>query len=420
MNETPKISVLAIGNELLDGRVTDTNSTWIGFELRKIGLSLFRTTTCGDTIEEIVSSLKNLFEKSDLVIISGGLGPTTDDLTREGVAKLTGVTLIQDKASLTHIESYFSRRNRPVNEANKRQSFLPQGATYIENPVGSAPGFSFNLSLHGTAKTIFALPGVPMELKEMCRNFVFPSIASKFPHIRPRAEVGFRVFGLPESEIGQRLVDKKLPPDIEICYRVIFPEIEVLLRHPDEKVLADALSVATSAIGSEFILGDSPNLGLDSVVMNLCLANQLTLATAESCTGGMLGEIITAIPGSSRFYLGGVVSYSNELKEMLLDVPTKLINTHGAVSKEVAESMVIGLRQRTKADYAISITGVAGPDGGTEEKPVGTVFIGCASKSGIVTQKIFLPASRERIRRYSACVALDLVRRSILGLPLKE
>lgn len=416
MSSSPRISVLAIGNELLDGRVTDTNSTWIGFELRKIGLSLYRTATCGDTVEEIVSSLTSLFEQSDLVIISGGLGPTTDDLTRESVASLGNVKLVQDDLSLKHIEKYFLKRNRPLNEANKRQAFLPQGARYIENPVGSAPGFSFRISQAGADKIIFALPGVPGELREMCFKTVFPSINSLFPGVIPRAEVGFRVFGLPESEIGQRLEDKKLPPEIEICYRVIFPEIEVLLRHSDPSILKLAISLATEAIGSEYVLSDSPAHGLDSVVMDLCIKNKVTLATAESCTGGMFGEIITAIPGSSKFYLGGVVSYSNELKDKFLGVSPRLIETHGAVSKEVAEAMAIGLKEKTKADYAISITGVAGPDGGTEANPVGTVFIGCASRSGIITKKIFLPASRERIRRYACYIGLDLARRMILQL----
>jgi nicotinamide-nucleotide amidase len=409
----PKISVLAIGNELLDGRVTDTNSNWIGFELRRMGLSLHRTATCGDTIDEIVSCLKTLFESSDIVLTSGGLGPTTDDLTRDGVAALAGVKVIFDQKSMDQVEAYFTKRNRTVNPANKRQAYIPEGSQQVVNPVGSAPGFDIQFEFNNKRRRVFALPGVPVELKEMCSNTVFPAIKAEVPELSNRREVGFRVFGLPESEIGQRLEDAKLDPSIEICYRVVFPEIEILLRGDNESVLRSTHEKAQKAIGHEYILGESPNESLPNVVMAECLSRNFKIATAESCTGGMLGEIITSMSGSSNFYSGGFVTYSNELKESLLNVDPTAIRQYGAVSAEVAEAMARTTLSNTKADYAVSITGVAGPTGGSEQKPVGTVFIGFASRSAVFSKKIFYPGQRDRVRRYAAFAALDMIRREL-------
>jgi nicotinamide-nucleotide amidase len=410
----PKISVLAIGNELLDGRVTDTNSNWIGFELRRMGLSLYRTATCGDTIEEIASCLKTLFEGSDIVLTSGGLGPTTDDLTRDGVATLAGVKVVFDQKSMDQVEAYFAKRNRTVNPANKRQAYIPEGSSQIINPVGSAPGFDIEFNFGNKMRRVFALPGVPVELKEMCVNTVFPAIKSKVPELSNRKEVGFRVFGLPESEIGQRIEEAKLDSSIEVCYRVVFPEIEILLRSNQESALELNQQKAKTAIGLEYILGDSPNESLPNVVMKECLARDFKIATAESCTGGMLGEIVTSMSGSSNFYSGGFVTYSNDLKESLLDVAPDMIRKFGAVSTEVAEAMARAALLKTQANYAVSITGVAGPTGGSEEKPAGTVFVSIASNSGVSSKKIFYPGQRDRVRRYAAFAALDMIRRAII------
>lgn len=413
MSYAPRISVLAIGNELLDGRVTDTNSNWIGFELRRMGLSLYRTATCGDTIDEIVKSLKFLFESSDIILTSGGLGPTTDDLTRDGVAALAGVKTVFCQKSMDQVVAYFAKRNRTVNDPNKRQAFIPDGAVQIVNPVGSAPGFSLDFKLNGSGKMVFALPGVPPELKEMCKNTVFPSIKEKFPALAARTEVGFRVFGLAESEIGQRIEQAGISTETEVCYRVVFPEIEILLRGDSKTDLTSAAKKAIDAIGAEYVLSDSPNDSLPQVVMKLCIDRKETIAASESCTGGMLGEIITAISGSSAFYLGGFTTYSNSLKVNLLDVSTALLEEFGAVSAQVAEAMALATLKKTGADYALSLTGVAGPLGGSEEKPVGTVFIGLATNNGVKTKKIFYPGLRDRVRRYAAFTALDMVRREI-------
>jgi len=413
MSNSPKISVLAIGNELLDGRVTDTNSNWIGFELRRMGLSLYRTATCGDTIDEIVKSLKFLFESSDIVLTSGGLGPTTDDLTRDGVAALAGVKTIFCQKSMDQVEAYFTKRNRSINDANKRQAYIPDGADQIVNPVGSAPGFQFSFELNGSTKSVFALPGVPPELKEMCKDTVFPTIKNQFPALAGRNEVGFRVFGLPESEIGQRIEQAGLSSEVEVCYRVVFPEIEILLRADAKADLSGAAKRSIAAIGAEYVLSDSPNDSMPQVVMKLCLDRKEKLAAAESCTGGMLGEIITALSGSSAFYLGGFTTYSNSLKEALLDIDPSLIKEFGAVSAQVAESMASATLKKTDADYALSITGVAGPLGGSAEKPVGTVFVGLATKNGVKSKKIFYPGQRDRVRRYAAFTALDMIRREI-------
>jgi len=407
------ISVLIIGNELLDGRVVDTNSNWIGFELRRQGRSISRIISCIDSIEHIKSSLGLLLNDSDVVIVSGGLGPTTDDLTREAVASFFNVSLKQDTLSLNHVEEYFAKRNRAMSETNMRQTMLPAGAAYIANPIGSAPGFYFKKDFHGQEKLLFALPGVPAELKQMCLDTVFPLIEKSLGKEKNFHELGFRVFGMAESEIGARIEALNLSNDIEICYRSAFPEIEVLFRHPEKSILDDTLLVASKAIGNEFIISFNPSTSLPEVLKDLCCSKNITVSVAESCTGGMLGELLTTVPGSSSFFKGGVLSYSNEIKEKILHVPSELLKSYGAVSSEVAKAMAEGVLQITGSNIGVSITGIAGPDGGSEEKPVGTVFLGIADSTGAETKKISFPSSRDRIRRYSSFVAMDLIRRKI-------
>ncbi len=414
------ISILCVGNELLDGRIKDTNSSWIGNELRKHGLSLNEISTCSDSTTVISSNILRLLNNSDVVIVSGGLGPTSDDLTREGVADALKVKVVEDQSSKEHVERYFAVRNRPINHTNMRQAFLPEGANYINNPIGSAPGFLASSIVDGKNKFIFALPGVPQEFTRMWTESVFPKIFASFPLKEEYFEEGFRVFGLPESEIGARIEAEDISKDVNICYRVIYPEIEVLIRGSDQKTIIDATLKCKEAITSEFIIAPDPNIGLDQLVMDLCISRGLTLSVAESCTGGMLGSILTSISGSSKFFIGGVQSYSNEIKEKVLGVPLDIIKEHGAVSEKVATWMATGAREKLGSKLAVSITGIAGPDGGTIEKPVGTFYIGISTEKRSQAYHFFMPTFRERIRRYACYCAMDLIRREILGIDLTQ
>ncbi len=415
-----QISVLTIGNELLDGRVADTNSNWIGNQLRSKGLSLTQVLSCSDLIPQIIESLNYLFKNCDIIIISGGLGPTTDDLTRDAIAELTGNQLIEDKQCLDHLNQYFETRKRPLTETNLRQGFLPKGANYIENPVGTAPAFWIRTEFSNQEKIIIALPGVPFELQRIWENSVMTLIQSHFNLSNNFSEVGLRVFGLPESEIGKRIESLNLPSDITVCYRTIFPEIEILLRSYN-KDLTDLIKECSSAIGDKYVISLKPEIGLEHVVMQQCLSKKKKLSVAESCTGGMLGSIITSLPGSSSFFEGGVISYSNECKNILLKVNPNLILNDGAVSPSVASFMAQSILQINNSDFGLSITGVVGPDGGSTEKPVGTFFVGFSRKGQIsLAFKYFMPGDRNRIRRYAAYSALDILRRHLVGLELPE
>lgn len=416
-----KIAFLAIGNELLDGRTKESNSAWVGENLRKHGLSLTQTIICDDYVEDIDRSITHLLPTCDILIISGGLGPTSDDLTRDGVAKYLNVPLVKSEESLRHVNEYFSKRNREVNQANLRQAYLPEDAEYINNPLGSAPAFKVIIPKHHLHphKIIYSLPGVPDEFKSIYNDSVWPEISTKFNNRLSFIERGFRIFGLAESEIAARIESVPLPEDVQVIYRVIFPEIEVLFRAKagdhNNSLLKSYTTLIEQAIDTQYITSSNSEVDqtipLEETLKNLAVQKSITIGVAESCTGGMLGSILTALPGSSNFFLGGIQSYSNKVKENLLGVPADLLKQKGAVSEEVAKLMAEGCRKAIGSDIGVSITGVAGPDGGSTEKPVGTFYIGISDGTINFAKRYFFPSSRDRIRRYACYCAMDLLRR---------
>lgn len=409
-SRTLSCAILISGNEILDGRVIDTNSNLLSARLTQLGALVSEIATLPDDPAVLIAALKRLSQRNRIVFISGGLGPTKDDWTREIVAQSLNRQLVKEQSVVDAIRSYFASRGRVMSPNNEKQALFPEGSTIIKNSKGSAPGFY----IEGFEQTlIIALPGIPWELEAMLEETVLGLVKSTLPFAGRIERRLFRVFGLPESEVGQRVEKCNLPDEVTISYRVAFPEIQVTISAANaESLLADSSTKITAALeGERYVFSNDHNTPLEVVIHRLLIESKLTLAVAESCTGGLLGGLLTKTPGSSSYFLGGIQSYSNQLKSSLLAVPDSLIRQHGAVSSEVATAMALGAKQVCGSSLALSITGIAGPDGGTAEKPVGTFFVALATERGDVrSEKFFYPTSRERIRTYACWCALNILR----------
>jgi nicotinamide-nucleotide amidase len=406
-------AVLSTGTELTRGELSNTNATFLAEALTDIGFEVGAIETVGDDVDRIASVLERLGREHEVLVCTGGLGPTTDDLTSECVARVLGVPLVRDEASLETIRRRLERAGRAMAPSNAKQADFPEGASILPNPNGTAPGFSVKL---GRARAFF-LPGVPGEMKAMFRASVSPEIE---PLIAERShQTLLRTFGLPESEVNDRLAGLEASFGVTLGYRARLPEIQV-------KVLARGTSVdearrrseaaakeVRARLGPDAVYGEGQTT-LAEVVCRLLEARALTLAVGESCTGGLVAELVTSVPGASRSFLGGVVAYANAAKSALLGVDSRLIEVHGAVSTEVARAMAEGARERFGASIALGITGVAGPDGGTAEKPVGLVHWAVASDGGTRSKQAVLSGDREQVRRRAAFAALALIRRLVL------
>lgn len=407
-----KISVLAIGSEILDGRVLDTNSQFISTHLTNLGIGLHRTIVCDDIEEEIVSCLDFLAKDSTYIIVTGGLGPTSDDLTREAIATYTKCPLQFQKDSLDRLKKRFVERGRPFDPANEKQAFFPSSSKIIPNPVGTAEGFILSTG----QLTIASFPGVPKEMHPMFTDHLLPLIKAAHDGSAPIARRSFRVFGVPEATIGRKIHSLNLPDTVVISYRATFPEIHIVLKSTDKSAVDAAWQASMESIGHDFIFTTDTVRNLPEEVLEELKKNNKTIAVAESCTGGMVGMHLTSIPGSSVAVVGGFITYSNQLKIDLLGVSAETLSRYGAVSSETACEMARGCLSKSGANFALSITGVAGPDGGNEEKPVGTFYIGLATESGVKAYKHFFPSDRASIRKYATYVALDTLRRSLRGI----
>jgi len=419
--KSKRIAILTIGSEILDGRVIDTNSNYIAQELQQHGIETALVLSCDDIQSEIVASLEFASNYADFLILSGGLGPTTDDLTREAVAQFTGVKLELSEEALTKIKALYASRKRVFDEGNRKQAYFPQGSLILDNSLGSAPGFLLHAS---GRKPIGALPGVPSELKAMFHEKLLPQIL-KTLNIHAEDELcraSFRICGLPESVIGTKIQSLNFPDKITVSYRAGFPVVDLVLKakRQDQKILNDAKAQVPGAIGAEFIFSTDLEVSLEEALHGLFLQKSLSLSVAESCTGGLLGALLTNTPGCSSYFLGGAITYSNHIKADLIGVQSETLRTHGAVSHQTAKEMASGARAKFGSDLAVSITGIAGPDGGTEQKPVGTFFMGFAAKSEVLSLHYFFAANRKRVREFAAYTAIDNLRRYLLGLPFRE
>ncbi len=411
--------MLAIGSELLDGRVHESNALFAARAFVDYGLPLAGVSLCDDVESEIIAALDLLVKSSPVVIISGGLGPTTDDLTREAVASYCGVSLYEDADALADIKAIFEKRKRDFNPTNKKQALFPAGAQIIKNPVGTAPGFSIEVERNGKRALLLALPGVPSEFMRMFTESVVPQILRYLGEIEAPDKRIIRTFGLAESEIGGRIEALKLDPSLVISYRAYFPEIQVKVLDPKRSgSLNDAARRIEATLGNDHVFARSFEFSFEEIVYNELRNAKVTLALAESCTGGSIGDLMTNPAGASAVFLGSAVVYSNEAKSALIGVPQELIREHGAVSSQVAEAMARGARKMYGSTIACSVTGIAGPDGGSEANPVGTFYVGLADENETVVFKLFFLSSRKNFKRYVGHLVLDIVRRKVLGISL--
>jgi nicotinamide-nucleotide amidase len=406
--------IIAIGSELLTPYRLDTNSLWLTDELNKIGIRVIHKAVVGDSPDEMRSSFRHALTRADLIIASGGLGPTDDDRTRETVSELLGRKLRLEEAIVREIQERFRRFARTMPEINKRQAMVPEGATVLPNPRGTAPA----LWLEEDGHIIVLLPGVPHELKSIFESEVRPRLARISGDERLFTR-DLRTTGLGESDVETRVRPLyQLYPDTETTILAsptgtqLHPRTWSRDASQAEKLLDEITDRMALALGEHLYSTDGE--ALEEVVARILNENRATVAVAESCTGGMLAERLTNVPGSSSYFLGGVICYSNDLKTTLVGVPQSLIESKGAVSSEVALALADGIRKRTGATLGVGVTGVAGPGGGTPEKPVGLVHIGLADEHGPRELAYRFPGNRERIRQFASQSALDAVRRYYL------
>jgi nicotinamide-nucleotide amidase len=404
-------AVLCIGTELTRGELVNTNATWLADALTSAGIEVTSVDCVDDDRVRIEAYLRRLAGEHALLVCTGGLGPTTDDITTECAARVAGLELVRDAASLAHIEERLSRFGRPMAISNAKQADFPAGARILPNPNGTAPGFRVAL---GKCAAYF-MPGVPTEMKAMFEANIVADLDALVSE--PRHQIVLRTFGAPESEVNDLLSGVEGRFDVVIGYRATLPEIEVkvLAKGATREIAASAARRAADEVRTR--LGervyDEGFGSLPDSVGRLLAERGKTLAVAESCTGGLVAELMTRLPGASRYFLGGVVAYDNRVKTQLLGVPAELIAAHGAVSQQVAQAMAEGARQRLGADFGLAFTGIAGPDGGTAQKPVGLVHWALAGAANSAQRERVFVGDRLAVRRRAAFAGLDLLRRAL-------
>ncbi|WP_407308575.1 competence/damage-inducible protein A [Desulfosporosinus sp. SB140] len=413
-----KAEIVATGTELLLGETLNTSAHYLTGKLSSLGIEVDYHTTVGDNSERLEQVLRQAIDRSDLLITTGGLGPTADDLTKELVAKVLDLQMELDQASLQQIVQFFGRRKAPMPSSNEKQAYFPKGSKILPNPIGTAPG----AIIEKNGKTAIILPGPPFEMKPMFDDYVWSELQRMIgPDSERMNERVVKVFGIGESAIEEVLDDLMHLPDVSIALLAKRAEMHIRLvargTETTSRIAEDSLNHAEDEIRQR--LGDKV-FGRDQetmlgIVGQTLKKNHWTIATAESCTGGLLGATLTQESGSSEFYLGGVVSYSNSLKQQLLGVQEKTLNQFGAVSEEVAREMAEGIRLKSGSDLAISTTGIAGPGGGSDLKPVGLVYIGIASPEGVYAQKFQFYGERESVRQLTVQAALNGIRQYMLN-----
>lgn len=400
--------IITIGTELLLGQILDTNSLYLSKKLSEIGVNLYYKTTVGDNISRIKEALSVASSRSDLIIITGGLGPTVDDVTRDAIAEFTGKKLVFDNNILLKIEHFFTTRNIKMPENNKLQAYIPEGALILENKIGTAPGFILPFN----SKIIVCVPGVPNEMKSMIETGVIPYLienfgAGKFVIYSKR----IKLTGLPESYIDEKIrdifVESRNPTVAILAHQT---EIEIRLTSKAENkekaidLINDVKKIIYERLG-ENIYGEDEET-IEEKVSCVLKEKKLTISTAESCTSGLLAYRLTNIPGSSLYFLGGVNVYSNDSKINVLGVKEEIIKKYGAVSEECAIDMALNCRKKFNTDIAMAITGIAGPDGGTANKPVGLVYIAINIKDDVKVFKFNFSGQRDIVRARAAQMGL--------------
>lgn len=406
--------IIAIGSELLTPEKSDTNSVWLTERLNEIGIEVKMKTIVGDDAARLEKCILDAVSRSEIVLMTGGLGPTTDDITRECAAKALGRELEYHDDIEQHLRERFRAWGREMPEINKRQAFVVGGAEILPNPNGSACG----MLIVEDGKYLAILPGPPKENQPMFLNHVLPHLDKLTGDVYVRRRI-VKVSGKGESavdEIAAPIYSKYKDITTSILFNKSEVEIHLAARSDSteqaENMAAEAAEEIAAALGSAVFSTNGESM--EAVVGRMLAERGETIATAESCTGGLIAERLTDIPGSSEYFMAGVVTYSNESKIRDLNVTAEIIEKHGAVSAECAEAMAAGMLERSQTTYAVSVTGIAGPDGGSDEKPVGTVFIGIADAHGVRSKRLQMPGDRFLIRWRTSQAGLDILRRRIM------
>lgn len=408
--------IITIGDEILIGQITDTNSAWIASELNLIGIPVGQITTISDKHAPILSALQNAKTNSDLVLITGGLGPTKDDITKKALCDFFDTHLVLNKEILNHIIKLIGLHRPGMLDINKAQAEIPEKSIPLSNPEGTAPG----LWLEQDETIFIVMPGVPYEMKTIMRNEALPRIKK---HIQKEAifHKTFLTTGIPESMLSDRLKEweARLPTAISCAYLPSPGVNRVRLSAAGNNYEELKQTIETEITKAKELLGEHifgfDEQTIQQITGEMLQKNNKTLATAESCTGGNIAHLITLVPGCSDYFIGSVVAYSNRIKENILHVNPQNIEKHGAVSQQVVTEMAKGIRELFKTDYGVATSGIAGPTGGSDDKPVGTTWIAVASKDNIIAEKHFFGKNRERTITKASIMALNMLRKFIIN-----
>ncbi|HCM59989.1 MAG TPA: competence/damage-inducible protein A [Bacteroidales bacterium] len=408
--------IITVGDEILIGQTVDTNSAWMGMQLSMRGIRVNRITSVSDRREEIISALNEALGRAPLVLMTGGLGPTSDDITKETLAEYFGTRLVMDYEVLAEISERIAKRNLEMNENNRRQALVPECCRVLANRSGTAPGMLFEKD----GKIIVSMPGVPFEMKHIMQIHVLPMLESMSGG-RTIVHRNIMTYGTFEAKLAERLegFESQLPDSVRLAYLPAHGVIKLRLTGSGDDGENVRWTVEEQVrklyeIIPDVIYGEN-EVTLEETVGRLLLDSKLTLSTAESCTGGRIASLITSVPGSSAWFTGSVVAYDNSVKTGVLGVNPQTISRFGAVSEETAREMAEGMLRLAKTDYSIAVTGIAGPEGGTPEKPVGTVWIALASRNGVTAERHRFADDRAINISRSAYTALNLLRKQIIS-----
>jgi nicotinamide-nucleotide amidase len=405
--------IITIGDEILIGQIVDTNSAWMAQQLNELGIRVKQITSISDDKQHIIDALNEAQKRADIILITGGLGPTKDDITKHTLAEYFNAKLVLNEEALANVERIFARFNRPVTEVNRKQAEVPDNCTIIQNPQGTAPGMHFNIN----GKHIFCMPGVPFEMKAIMESSVLPYIKANFiGHTLIHENI--LTVGIGESFLATEIedIENALPSHIKLAYLPKLGQVRMRLTANydgvyDPNEILNYKKQISERVHKNVVAEE--DISFEEAILNILIKNNKKLSTAESCTGGYISHLFTSIPGSSRAFEGGAVSYSYDLKKSMLGLTQSTLDTCGAVSQETVEEMAKGAIKHFNTDYAIACSGIAGPDGGTEDKPVGTVWIAVATPNHVVSKKFQFGKLRMQNIERTAVQALYMLFRMI-------
>lgn len=415
MTSEIKVQLLLTGNELMSGVTTDTNSVRFADALAKIGMSISRRVTIGDKLESLVKEIQNQSSQSDVLIVNGGLGPTIDDLSAEALSKAFNLAIKTHPDALEHVKAWCDRLNTQLNNANLKQTLLPEGVELLANPIGSAVGFY----IEKNDCLILFTPGVPSELDAMLEVAILPLLKKKFPEAQTAFIERIHCFGIGEARFQQKVDDEILnwPKEIELSFRAGAPTLEIKLTSfsLEHENLKQQCKQKIYQLFGDYIVSEGET-SLAQAVVELLKEKQKHITFAESCTGGKMASMVTEVSGASEVFEAGFITYSNHIKHKIIQVKTETLKQYGAVSEAVALEMLLGALDQSAADYGVAVSGIAGPTGGSKDKPVGTVCIAWGSKNKFHTTTFLIPRSRQMFQLMVAATGLDLIRRELLNI----